>query len=366
MNDLACWKTELLYKTMLSHERFMPVLGIDENVEIPGAEKDVVKYCREKSYDFVVLDSNQTLVEQENPDIIIYQKPYDNKYPVHHRITKNWKALSVYMLYGFHSVEEDWQFDQQIMLRSWQYYYENDMAVGNAKKRMRNHGRNIRVTGTPMMDELMETNGYSKNPWKNKDSRKRIIYAPHATIQNAMTGVLYSTFLIYGELMLKIAKEMSSQVCFAFKPHPNLYKNLLKCWGKDKTDAYYREWDELENGQLELGKYKDLFHYSDAMIHDCASFTMEYLYTLNPVMYLIRESEEVHTKNLNPFGKMSFNLHYKGKSEYDIRRFIQDVITGEDPLRADREQFYKSALVPPHGKSACGNIINAILDNKRI
>ena len=117
----------------------------------------------------------------------------------------------------------------------------------------------------------------------------------------------------------------------------------------------------MENAQLELGQYIDLFMTSDAMIHDCSSFTNEYMYTRNPVMYLIRGSVEEHCSQLNTHTVKAFNLHYFGRIAADIESFIVDVINGIDPYKESREQYYKDYLSPINGKSSCDNIIDAIL-----
>ena len=95
------------------------------------------------------------------------------------------------------------------------------------------------------------------------------------------------------------------------------------------------------------------------MIHDCASFTIEYHYTLNPVLYLIKD--EHHADCLNTFATKAFDLHYKASNKIEIEKFIQNVIEDKDPMRMKREQFYNECLLPPNGKTACQNIINAIL-----
>ena len=361
VNELPTWKTEYLLVAMMAHNRFAPIVGVEKNLENPGAENKVLNYCKEKGYSYRLLCESEKLYSQGNPDIVIYQKPYYNHYPPKHRFTYNRRLLSVYILYAFHTVEESWQFDKDVMLYSWQYYYENDYSIGNAKKIMRNKGKNIVVTGTPMMDELLEHIHYSDNPWRNSNKKKKIIYAPHCTIGDFhLQGVQYSTFLDYSEFMLEMAEKYKDYVAFAFKPHPSLYQRLVEYWGEEKAKNYYLKWESLENGQLELGKYTDLFFCSDAMIHDCASFTIEYLYTKRPVMYLVRDDEH-HTDNQNPFGKKAYEMHYKGKSKNDIEKFIQDVIRGHDDMKLQRERFFTDALLPPHNKSACLNIINSIL-----
>lgn len=99
------------------------------------------------------------------------------------------------------------------------------------------------------------------------------------------------------------------------------------------------------------------------MIHDCSTFTQEYMYANRPVMFLVKDSH--HTDNLNDFAKTTFNFHVHGWNKEDIERFVIDVINGRDEKKKEREAFYGEAMLPPHGKSACENIINAILGKEQ-
>ena len=212
------------------------------------------------------------------------------------------------------------------------------------------------------MDELLVDKKQLQDPWKpQKKMKKRIIWAPHFSI-NPDGWLVYSTFLDiadFADFMLELARKYREEVQFAFKPHPLLWYKLSEVWGEEKTNAYYQQWATLGNTQLEQGKYLGLFKYSDALIHDCGSFTVEYHYTLNPVMYIVKD--EHHADNQTSFGKKAFELHYKAYTMQDIEHFIQNVVAGQDEKKAERIRFYQEELLPPHGKSACENIIDTIL-----
>ena len=112
---------------------------------------------------------------------------------------------------------------------------------------------------------------------------------------------------------------------------------------KLETNDYYERWNSLDNTQLEEGSYIDPFITSDAMIHDCGSFTSEYLHTKHPVMYLVKDVEMEN--RFSPFGKKCFNLHYHGHNKEEIERFIAEVVIGgNDPKRAERETFFDTYL----------------------
>jgi hypothetical protein len=84
------------------------------------------------------------------------------------------------------------------------------------------------------------------------------------------------------------------------------------------------------------------------MIHDCGSFTAEYLYTQKPVLFQIRD--EKVKEEFNTFGQACFAQHYHAYSIEETEAFIRDVVIADnDPKKEDREQFYKDYLYPKDG-----------------
>jgi CDP-glycerol glycerophosphotransferase (TagB/SpsB family) len=185
-----------------------------------------------------------------------------------------------------------------------------------------------------------------KDVWKLQERpKKRIIWAPHHTVDYLFN---FSNFLNYCEDMLQLAEKYQEEVQFAFKPHPVLKFKLINLWGLEKTEEYYKRWENLSNGQIEQGDYIDLFKTSDAMIHDCGSFTAEYLYTQKPVLFQIRD-EKVKDE-FNSFGQLCFEKHYHAYTIEETETFIREiVINGNDPKAEEREQFYKQYLYPQDG-----------------
>ena len=358
---LSEWKTESLYLAMLKHPRFEPILGITKCIVVEGEEKRLIDYCVKKGYNYVWIETNKTLQEQQHPDIIVHQTLYSSIISPNHQFGANKKSLFIYVPYAFNSIIASWFFNSNLTVNCWQHYFENKSCSDECRMIHHSNGFNFVVTGLPIMDILLQPKASFPNPWPiNGDKRKRIIYAPHHTIADIhYSDIDYSTFLENGEFILKMAEKYKNQVYFVFKPHPRLFTNLVEYWGKEKTEAYYKKWDNPGVSHLELGEYIGLFKHSDAMIHDCGSFTIEYMYSGNPVMYLVKKTRR--TDNMTQYAKQAYDLHYKGKKHEDIEQFIQDVISGNDPLKEDRLQYVASELTPPHGKTACQNIINAIL-----
>ena len=358
---LSEWKTEALYLAMFKHSRFKPIIGIIPCVEVPKEEEQLEMYCEQKGYPYIHLESGKNLKEQVGPDIVIHNKLYDTVIYPKHQIKANLKSLFVYVPYAFNNIVANWFVNSYLTCYCWQFYFENSNCCEELKTIHKFHGFNFVVTGLPLMDMLLLPKQTFENPWPEMhDSRKRIIYAPHHTIADIhVTDVDYSTFLENGDFMLEMAEKYKSEVYFVFKPHPRLYRNLVEYWGKEKTDAYFKKWDNPGVSHVELGEYMGLFKHSDAMIHDCGSFIIEYMYTGNPVMYLVKETR--NTNIMTQYAKRAYDLHYKGKSHEDIDLFIQNVIAGNDPIKDVRWQYMEEELKPPYGKTACQNIINAIL-----
>lgn len=359
--ELGMWKTENLYQAMLAHPRFNPVLRVVPTPENAKAQQEVIEYLESKGYDYRALDKDTPLQDGFKADVIFYQKPYYYTYFKAQRFDCNLNALYCFVTYGVHNILSDFICNQLMHNIAWQYYFENESCALETADYMDNGGRNIVVTGVPLFDRFHKPRENYHYDWKPQDCvKKRIIYAPHFSFEP--DSILhYSTFLENGDFMLEMARKYADEVQFVFKPHPLLQPHLYKYWGKEKTDAYYAAWENLSNGQVEMGQYDDLFMTSDAMIHDCSSFTNEYMFTCNPVMYLMHDKSDSHGSNLNTFTRKAFDLHYKGTTHEEIEDFIQNVINGKDALLEQRKKYYAEYLKPVNNKMSVENIMGAVL-----
>ena len=359
--ELGMWKTENLYQAMLTHPRFNPVLRVVPTPENQKAQQEVVEYLNRKGYNYRAIDEHTPLQEGFQTDIIFYQKPYHFSYYKPQRFDQNLNTLFCYLHYGAHDYVSNLTANSILHNIAWQYYCENKSCAEDIAKLMDNKGRNTIVTGTTFFDNFRHDKSEYRFPWKPQaTNKKRIIYAPHFSILPD-SYLKYGTFLENGHFILEMAHKYENEVQFVFKPHPLLQPCLYKYWGKTKTDAYYAAWENLNNGQVELGQYIDLFMTSDAMLHDCSSITIEYIATKKPVMYLLNQSEENLYSNRSTYAREAFALHVKGHSNKDIEAFIQAVIYQEDQSVRMKEAYCAKYLIPENGKMAYENIIDAIL-----
>lgn len=371
VTHLQSWKFEYVYKLMQNDSRFEPLVLICPIVNF-GEDKMIshmaegfehfknLGYNVMKAYD----EYSGTYVDIEKdltPNILIYTNPYkgviDNRYYIDNYL----KYLTIYVSYNFGN-NNDYQTFHNLPLHNlvWRFYAETEEHKLYSVNYARNKGRNIVVTGYPGIEPLINKDYKPLNSdWKIKDnSLKKIIWAPHHTIA-PVGNVDYSCFIRYCDFMLALADKYKDKVQFVFKPHPILKDNLDNLWGKEKADAYYEQWKTKQNCSLNNGDYKDLFYSSDAMIHDCGSFIIEYLYMNKPVMRTLNENSI--DKMFNPLALKCLDQYYFSYNENDIELFVTNVINGIDPLKDQRTKFVNEVLMPKGSPSQ--NIIDDILDS---
>lgn len=368
----SVWKYEGVYHLMLNSKQFEPMIVVcpyiksDESTMFREMNKAYSTF-KEKGYNVINsynkkknewLDVKKIL----NPDIVFFSNPHKltkDEYYINHYTDR----LTCYVPYNFGNSHLYQMMHNQLFHNYlWRLFAETPTHKEFSVKYAINKGKNVKVTGFPGTDVFLDKNYEPQNCWKHKSSKiKRIIWAPHHTIDNNTSFLSYSSFLIYSEYMLKLTDRFDGKIQIAFKPHPLLFNRLSEesCWGKEKTLSYYNCWKNLEYGQLVEGDYVDLFLTSDAMMHDSGSFLIEYLYTGKPVLYLDRD--EKITERMNAFGIRAFDQHYHAKNESDIENFIESVLNNEDIKKTDREKFLTTELLPPNQKSASENLLDEII-----
>ena len=302
-------------------------------------------------------------VRQEiDPDILFYPQPYPNILCAKHDISNFEDRLLCYYPYAFWTAYGSWSYDTRFHNIAWKLYYSTKLHLKDAQRLALNRGRNVVVVGYPNADNFLHTP--TVDVWKSQPkAKKRIIWAPHFTISKERSLVAHSSFLWMADLMLEIAEQYRDSIQIAFKPHPRLLTELCLHpeWGEERAINYYQKWRDMANGQLEDGEFKDLFMTSDAMIHDSSSFTVEYHYSLKPVIY-VQEDVEAYASTLSEFGRLALDAHYKGKNREDIIDFVERIVLGnEDEMLAQRQAFYEDYLLPPYGHTVCENTVIDLL-----
>ena len=366
----SVWKYDTLYRKLEESEYFEPLIVVSPyNVHINYDKQECFRvmrqtedYAQKRGYNYISAydwDKHKwrDIKNQYQPDVVFFTKPYKDTLPAYH-IYNFLDALTLYVPYGINCMNlyrNNYELPFQSLL--WKLLVETDFQKHYAEQYEHSKGSNVEVVGALAMERLMQEDYVAKDVWKTqRKKKKRIIWAPHHTVDYLFN---FSNFLNYCEDMLRLAEKYKEDIQIAFKPHPVLKFKLINIWGLEKTEEYYNRWANLENGQLEQGEYIDLFKTSDAMIHDSASFTVEYLYAQKPVLFQIRDNKV--KDEFNSFGQLCIEQHYHAYSIEETEQFIREVvIEGKDPKKEGREQFYKQYLYPKDGIMPSEKIFNIL------
>lgn len=369
--NLSMWKCDSLFRMMLADSCFDPVMvPMPRPMFNQDAEKQellrLIEFCRRNSYPFIEGFDYKTGkfngYDEIKPDVVFFSQPYNAAFPAH-KIERYWKNCLFYYVPYCILVEKITPFIDTLYMNICQsVFVENRILRDVESKIMTDKGNNLVVAGYMGAEQLQGVSDSDYLVWKQSDPNiRRVIWAPHHSIRE--NDVLnYSAFLEVADQMLELARSYEGKVQFAFKPHPGLKPKLydLEGWGRERTDRYYSEWDNMPNAVLAEGSYDSLFRSSDAMIHDCSSFTAEYLFTGKPVMFI---SKDDHLDFMNELGAMCFNVHYKGRTVKHVRDFIDRVvIDGQDAMKEERQRFVSGNLLSPDSRTATETIFDTITD----
>lgn len=372
LQNESVWKYDSLYKLMEKSDEFEPTVVVSpfnvhlfyDKAECLNVMQKAVSFAQEQKYNYLcAFDFEKkkwvNVRKKLNPDIVFFSKPYKDTLPQYH-IYKFKDKLTLYAPYGITCIDiyrTNYNLPFNNLL--WKFLVETKFQKGFAEQYSLCKGDNALVVGALATEKLMDPNYHPKDVWKPQNRpKKRIIWAPHHTVDYLFN---FSNFLVYCDLMLELAKKYEDKVQFAFKPHPVLKFKLINLWGKEKTETYYKKWEDMENTQLEQGYYMDLFKTSDALIHDCASFTAEYLYTKKPTLFMVRDSQVL--SHWNPFGKKCFDVHYHAENMEQIEDFINHVVLeGDDTMRETRESFCNEYLLPKDGVMPSQKVIDYLMN----
>lgn len=369
--SLSMWRSQQVYNCLRADARFDVTIAIypprvwtDEQKN--SAIRHLLAFFQQEGIPILDLSKKilpgETLRAALNPDLIFYPQPYNHLFGNDLDNQYFGDRLICYIPYGMPVVRTSWIDKSLLNNTAWRIFYHSEARKRQAQKVLYNHGRNIRITGDPISD-LYRTSTNNSTAWKKQERlKKRVIWAPHYSFQDN-DWLHHNSFIWLYDTMLKLAEMYKNDIQFSFKPHPRLFSSLCESpkWGKSRAEAYYQAWAEGENTQLDTGAYIDLFKESDALIHDCSSFTAEYHFTGKPVLFTVKDSSPI-LDEMNHFGQEAFWAHYICNDEIGIIDFIEKTVLGDfDPKKADREVFFRKYLQSPGGHSAAENIYNEIL-----
>ena len=278
-------------------------------------------------------------------DIIYFADPYDAMAPEIHSIkyasTRN--VLPVYVNYGFdvgyYTIYSRMKGPELNLV--WKYFTETVYSQEDCRKLQVIRGKNVVLTGYAKMD------AYAKYPPKEQGRRKKILVTSHHSVN--MEELPLSNFRTYYKLLLELPDRFPD-IDFVFRPHPLMFIRLIneKVWTEEQVESYLAELKKAGIEYSDGGDYLHLFAECDAIINDCGSFTMEWLFTGKPGCFVLNEDlkEEHLTTQMNK----AITRYRIARSEEDIIGFISDVAGDRYPEKQAMDDWVREniAINYPH------------------
>lgn len=332
------WKVDTVFQKMHKDPYFDPVILVCPYVQF-GRERmleelnETYKYFASKGYPVYSSlnpENNKWLsLDELKPDILFFTNPHSLTRSEYYSDAYK-KYLSVYVPYYFmattHAGDDFAMYGTPFLSSMFTVFWPSNYHLEQQVKTTSGFVKNGAVTGYPAMEGILEKS-VRNQVWKLQEKeKKKIIFAPHHTIDEGQKSL--TSFLTLASFMQRLALQLSDQLQWSFKPHPILKAKLLTHpeWGQEKTEEYYEFWRNNSFTQLDEGEYSDLFKESDAIIHNSSSFIAEYAFLEKPGLYIL--DQEKVDKVVNPFGKMFLEQYLVTDSEDGIKVFLKQVIQG--------------------------------------
>ena len=124
-------------------------------------------------------------------------------------------------------------------------------------------------------------------------------------------------------------------------------------WGPEKCAAWRSRFLAHPNARWsDGGDYFAEFAASDAIVQDCGSYLVEWLYTGRPCCYMLKSEEDF--RKFSPLGVECLRHCRLAYAAADIEAFLRDVASGSGgDTSPDREEFRRRVMVHyPHAAEA--------------
>lgn len=361
IQEKSIWpSTESVYMAMAADDRFEAKL-----VYIPFFHKNKAEDTGIQAYlddGLPVMPHTEYDLSKENPDVVIFAKPYDSVPPQFYiREVEKIIERAVYIPYGM-EINYDliyYGFQYYLHYRAWRHIgYGPLVKQVGAQCGFRN-GENIAVWGHPKADQHGSGKKYPiPKAWQEKIRGKKVLlWCPHHTIRPGPECA--STWLDFHEAVFAQA-EKHNDVLLLWRPHPMLFGALVNnhYMTREELDRFVAEKTAMDNVILDQSEdYRTAFAVSDGLISDGTTFSIEYLYTGKPLMLTTKKLESFYN------GEELRNGLYIGETAEDIASFINDFAVGHDPKRQVRQALRQEMFFIPQGKSVGQNIANNIISD---
>lgn len=333
-----------VFERLKEDKRFLVrILAVPEDIE----KKDETIYNFFHSlYDCVIradLKDKWYNLEQEKPDYVFYQRPYNNYLPKEYRngeVAKYAKVCYIPYAYQIDKTTEKVCMNKLFYRNIYMSFAENSYYYKKEIKRFfisyKKGYRKILNLGYPVLEDFVK-----RRPQKIKQlkDKVKILWTPRWTDDETLGG---SNFLKYKDAILQYSQG-DSEVELTFRPHSMLYQYFVDSgkMTKEEMDAYYQCYHDTSNLHIDLEPdFTDTFWNNDIMITDFSSIIIELLLTEKPVIFC-NTSKKIQ---FDAFTQKLIDTCYIADSWQEVMDTLKQLRAGNDKLKEKRVQTCRRLL----------------------
>lgn len=259
-------------------------------------------------------------------DYVFYQRPYNQYLPFELQSGQLSKIAKCCLIpYGFVGAEN---FISEVTKRNFvgdMYFLfcESDYLCKIVKKKY--------FFSHMLKVQFFESLGYpclEKYSVIDRTEIRSILWTPRWCFNKELVR---STFLENRELFLELAIQYNDME-FVFRPHPLMFEEIIKI-GKMSREEIDQYKDNLKSNGIKYDSgtmVDEALDNSDLLITDYSSIIINYFLTGKPIIYCESPAE------LTEEYKKIIDCCYVAKSPEDIKKYCNDLLSGNDPLKEKR------------------------------
>lgn len=310
-------------------------------VEDEGVIDDTVfeKYAKENGLKFYKYKKG--ILKEILPNIIFYPRPYDGYLPRELRTNRTVKKAKLfYVPYGYSfmklgDVNLSKEFTQNLSV----LIADNDYAHNIFESRKYKKYQQSYNVGCPYLEDFLEK--YNKTDSEenlyNKIDNKgfKVMWTPRWVTDENLGG---SNFFRYIDNIFDTLVD-NKFYSFVFRPHPYAFSNFIKngLISEERRDNYINRIKNSSNSFYDdTSEYVNTLLNADVLLTDVSSIIAEYALTGKPIIFCHNENGEILNEIAEKFCEKVF---YNAYNFDDIKKYLDDLSQGIDPLKETRENF---------------------------
>ena len=137
---------------------------------------------------------------------------------------------------------------------------------------------------------------------------------------------------------------MFPAIDFVFRPHPLLFIRMINdnVWTKNMVDDYLSKIKKAGIEYSNGGEYFRLFSECDAIINDCGSFTLEWLFTGKPGCFVL--NDKLSDEHITTQMKEGIKRYSIAHTNDDIVAFVRDIDADNYSKKQEMDEWVRNNI----------------------